>query len=194
MVNVCAVAGCLSNARHDKNRHFYRFPSEEERRRQWIQACNRPELSEKSPATLKTYYMCDLHFQPSDRITKCLKKFAIPTLNLPKQDIGKPSKLTQTTETHSHCRSKHVDVKDSSCQTDPVYIKYLVSIPTTTRVTDGILASSTPVVEMGSMVTIQGPTTSDLEVTEPVSDIETVVIKVEEDAKEEMEEGIEDEF
>ncbi|KAJ2942160.1 hypothetical protein O0L34_g11080 [Tuta absoluta] len=198
MVNVCAVPGCLSSARHDKDRHFYRFPSKETRRRQWIQACNRPELLKKSAATIKTYFMCDLHFKPSDRITKCLKNFAIPTLNLPQKDIANAnrSKLTQTEETHS---SHHADAKDAACQTDPVLC--IVETATAPLAIDdfGITLAAVPGAWWSHPKRRRMQDTHSESILHnnhaSCSNVETVVIKVEEeDSKIEIEDGIVDDF
>ncbi|KAJ2942159.1 hypothetical protein O0L34_g11077 [Tuta absoluta] len=195
MVNACAVPSCRSSARYDKDRHFYRFPSEETRRRQWIQACNRPELLNKSAATTpKTYYMCDLHFQPSDLVTKRLKKFAIPTLNLPNS-----SKLTQTEETHSSRRtSHHADAKDAACQTDPVCIVETATAPLSID-GFGITLAAVPGAWWSHPKRRRMQDTHSESILHnnhaSGSNVETVVIKMEEeDIKIEIEEGIVDDF
>ncbi|CAG5032884.1 unnamed protein product [Parnassius apollo] len=83
--------------RNNIDRSFFRFSKEEIRCKQWVHAAGRPELINKTVEILnKTYFICDFHFQATDRLVKKLKTDVIPTLNLPYQENVNPTKSTQT--------------------------------------------------------------------------------------------------
>lgn len=60
----------------------------------WIEACDRPDLIEKTWKNLKNSYICSAHFEKHLYGKKSLKKIAIPTLLLPTK--GTRSVHTQT--------------------------------------------------------------------------------------------------
>ncbi|CAB0038875.1 unnamed protein product [Trichogramma brassicae] len=61
----CAFKNCRGLSRRDK-RSFFRFPKDPERSKQWVRACNRNDLLEKTPIELfNSYRVCAKHFTDS---------------------------------------------------------------------------------------------------------------------------------
>ena len=93
MPRQCAVYGCFSSQRHNKDLNFHIFPKDESRRKTWIHLCKR-----KDPISVDKALICSLHFDksayenhmrlellnlPKHKSRARLKEDAIPTLLLP---------------------------------------------------------------------------------------------------------------
>ncbi|CAH2092523.1 unnamed protein product [Euphydryas editha] len=83
--SLCAVEGCRSNKRKNKNLSFFYLPADEERRKTWTELIGRPDLA--SPKMkIKSHFVCSLHFDPSViTYTPKLLPDALPTKLLPDQ-------------------------------------------------------------------------------------------------------------
>ncbi|EZA48336.1 52 kDa repressor of the inhibitor of the protein kinase [Ooceraea biroi] len=58
----CSVPGCMGAK--DEKRHFFRFPKENDRWLQWIEACKRTDLITKGPNyAYRNCRVCHLHFE-----------------------------------------------------------------------------------------------------------------------------------
>ncbi|XP_014213527.1 uncharacterized protein LOC106643068 [Copidosoma floridanum] len=58
----CAFKNCRGLSRRDK-RSFFRFPKDPQRSKQWVRACDRGDLLEKTPLELfNSYRVCAKHF------------------------------------------------------------------------------------------------------------------------------------
>ncbi|KAJ8678480.1 hypothetical protein QAD02_014267 [Eretmocerus hayati] len=61
----CAFKDCRGLSRRDK-RSFFRFPKDPQRSKQWVRACERDDLLEKTPIELfNSYRVCAKHFTDS---------------------------------------------------------------------------------------------------------------------------------
>uniref|UniRef100_A0A3Q0QYH2 THAP domain containing 12a n=1 Tax=Amphilophus citrinellus TaxID=61819 RepID=A0A3Q0QYH2_AMPCI len=80
MQNHCAVPNCPSGKSDPQP--LFRFPSDAERSKKWVEKCQRQDLIDKSPGHLSRYYrVCGKHFGPSLIDTSTvLKDDAIPTI------------------------------------------------------------------------------------------------------------------
>ncbi|XP_066432204.1 THAP domain-containing protein 2-like [Eleutherodactylus coqui] len=79
MPTTCAAFGCSNNSKRDNQVTFHRFPSNPERRKQWLNLVNRENFS----PSLHTF-LCSKHFEEScfDRTgqTVRLRTNAVPTI------------------------------------------------------------------------------------------------------------------
>ncbi|XP_071992319.1 THAP domain-containing protein 2-like isoform X1 [Engystomops pustulosus] len=79
MPTTCAAFGCSNNSKRDNQVTFHRFPSNPERRKQWLNLVNRDNFS----PSLHTF-LCSKHFEEScfDRTgqTVRLRANAVPTI------------------------------------------------------------------------------------------------------------------
>ncbi|CAH2207882.1 jg6025 [Pararge aegeria aegeria] len=76
--------------------------------RRWIVAACRPDLESRDIETIhKNYRICDIHFNPTQRLKKKLKANAVPTCNLPdpSEDVNNRTKSTQTDVEFDPCSS-----------------------------------------------------------------------------------------
>lgn len=75
---MCSVVGCRSNTR-EKERHFYRFPKEQQLRNVWMQFTRRGD-----DFVVKYHVICEFHFDPSCFLRKKkqvrLKEGTAPTI------------------------------------------------------------------------------------------------------------------
>ena len=60
MVTYCAVFGCNSNAKQNKDLLFHTFPKDEETRKKWVNACKRADKFNADNGRI-----CSLHFEKS---------------------------------------------------------------------------------------------------------------------------------
>lgn len=114
MQNHCAVPNCPSGKSDPQP--LFRFPSDAERSKKWVEKCQRQDLIDKSPGHLSRYYrVCGKHFGPSlidtDAQSTVLKDDAMPTIfdvtNQPQNGQAKRTKqTTKDNEMESKGRKK----------------------------------------------------------------------------------------
>ncbi|CAH2207883.1 jg6026 [Pararge aegeria aegeria] len=113
----CAVNGCYSSGRED-HRAFFRFPKNLALCRQWIEAAGRQDLESKDIETIhKNYRICDIHFEPSQRLNNRLRANAIPICSLPEtsDEIDNRTKSSQTEIAIDSCFSVPSTSTVNSC-------------------------------------------------------------------------------
>ncbi|KAI5641876.1 THAP domain-containing protein [Phthorimaea operculella] len=103
---LCAVEGCRSSRRRDKNLSFFHLPADEKTRKTWTELIKRPDLAR--PGTKrKSHFVCSLHFEPSViRYKAQLLPKALPTISIPVVPQPTTSNRNKT------------ETKDSSTQTE----------------------------------------------------------------------------
>ncbi|KAM3933867.1 THAP domain-containing protein 2-like [Leptodactylus fuscus] len=96
MPTSCAAFGCSNNSKRDHQVTFHRFPSNPERRKQWLNLVNRENFS----PSLHTF-LCSNHFEEScfDRTgqTVRLRTNAVPTIFIYPHHMVEKIALTQST-------------------------------------------------------------------------------------------------
>ncbi|XP_075051117.1 THAP domain-containing protein 2-like [Mixophyes fleayi] len=121
MPTTCAAFGCSNNSKRDDRVTFHRFPSNPERRKQWVNLCNRENFF----PGLHTF-LCAKHFEEScfDRTgqTVRLRANAVPTIfiypdhMLEKIDFMKKTAMTKSVEEASpQCIAATDKQTDSPC-------------------------------------------------------------------------------
>ncbi|CAG9859509.1 unnamed protein product [Phyllotreta striolata] len=87
MVRCCCVPQCTNK---DATRHY--IPSDKLIQEIWIKRIDNPNLYNKSYNLLKGHAVCDVHFADICRFGNKLKKYSLPTINLPAfEDRGDPA-------------------------------------------------------------------------------------------------------
>ncbi|KAM3601940.1 uncharacterized protein V6R79_021604 [Siganus canaliculatus] len=114
MQNHCAVPNCTSGKSDPQP--LYRFPRDPERSKKWIEKCQRPDLTDKSPDELFRFYrLCGKHFETSsisgDSPSTMLKEDAVPTVfDLPSQpqngQVKRGKEMTKDNKTESKGRKR----------------------------------------------------------------------------------------
>ncbi|XP_060911942.1 THAP domain containing 12a [Labrus mixtus] len=114
MQNQCAVPNCASG--NSDPQPLFRFPSDPERSKKWVEKCQREDLSDKPAEQLyRLYRLCGKHFETSsidkDAQSAVLKDDAVPTIfetpSQPSNGQGKRSNVvTKEDETSSKGRKK----------------------------------------------------------------------------------------
>ncbi|XP_066955579.1 uncharacterized protein [Macrobrachium rosenbergii] len=98
--NLCAVHNCTNSKQTRPDLSFFRFPKDEDRCRQWIVKCCRPDLEVKSTKYLyNNCRICSEHFEDSQFMNAILKskllRNASPTLfNDPNGPEGQEAKIS----------------------------------------------------------------------------------------------------
>ncbi|KAL0994376.1 hypothetical protein UPYG_G00121410 [Umbra pygmaea] len=65
MSNICMAPNCSMKSKHSEL-PFFRFPSDTERCKQWVENCHHKDLEDKTPDELNRHYrLCAKHFEPS---------------------------------------------------------------------------------------------------------------------------------
>lgn len=108
----CGAINCQNNSRSHPELSFFRFPSNPERCRQWIQNCRREDLRSKTTTYVsKNVRLCSLHFEnhcfmnlQAER--KKLVWNAIPTLFC----VPNPPKRDALTRPYAHHEERHASV------------------------------------------------------------------------------------
>ncbi|KAM6907416.1 THAP domain containing 12a [Xenentodon cancila] len=122
MQKQCAVPDCPGGK--SESQLLFRFPSNPDRSKKWVERCQRPELAEKPPEQLyRLYRLCGKHFEASafdgEGQTTVLKDDAIPTVfdgpTQPQNGQAKRSKdMTKDHELESKGKKK---IKKSQADT-----------------------------------------------------------------------------
>ncbi|XP_035450479.2 uncharacterized protein LOC118276324 [Spodoptera frugiperda] len=113
----CSVPTCPSSSLMNKELKFHQFPYSEERRQEWILACNELHTIHEDWNFFRNKYVCSLHFDRYSYNKKgFLSIFAVPTLYLDKpvpfNQMNLTSAETQTepviestADKAEHCKS-----------------------------------------------------------------------------------------
>ncbi|XP_022828159.1 uncharacterized protein LOC111357620 [Spodoptera litura] len=81
----CSVPTCPSSTLMNKELKFHQFPYSEERRKEWILACNGIHTIHEDWNFFRNKYVCSLHFDRYSYSKKgFLSRYAVPTLYLDK--------------------------------------------------------------------------------------------------------------
>ncbi|XP_066970837.1 uncharacterized protein [Macrobrachium rosenbergii] len=80
----CSAYGCNNDRRRDADLHFFSFPKEKPRSKQWVIACKREDLLKKDYLYLKkNCTLCEVHFQETQFMSQKKDKLvwnAVPTI------------------------------------------------------------------------------------------------------------------
>ncbi|XP_077282097.1 uncharacterized protein LOC143908345 isoform X2 [Temnothorax americanus] len=102
----CAVPECVKKF-IDVQRHFFKFPKEQDRWLQWVRACRRLDLEPKGPEYAhQNCRLCHLHFENKwykiNKVRARLHPDAVPTIffgpGFQQQDNTAPEQTTQQNE------------------------------------------------------------------------------------------------
>ncbi|KAH9630150.1 hypothetical protein HF086_004856 [Spodoptera exigua] len=117
----CSVPSCPSSSLMNKELKFHQFPYSEERRKEWILACNGIHVIHEDWNFFKNKYVCSLHFDRYSYSKKgFLSRYAVPTLYLdeplPANQINLKCAETQT-EGEAETESRDNKSQDDKTQT-----------------------------------------------------------------------------